>query len=1058
MSGKLISTAGGGTSLGFNRKFVVPGGHVAAGIELPTAKDPAVLSAFANDTPFPNRPLDLAEFSLGAEGGRPIEFGGSDATVKFSAGASTFAGLGVFREGAGVLNSLPFSDSLEQGIRLPAPAQDMYVLMKWGYDLKGSAKGSMALGAGGKATFGVDGRREGVYAVVRRIPASTGARAAVADVVHSWVLPRQISGVADVQPGTWVIAEVDGSLAVKLGAEFGYDFNWVRETKLGGLKQDIGLRLQLGAKAALTFDATGKYAVVVSRESVDPARTRLRLQVFKQSKRGMTFPFNAGAAANVQMDLPPTVDEFVLAIFDIHPTQLIDDLHAVENWLGSDQPIPEKLAELGIDYGLDLVHKVTGIDPEEAFDAARARVLALLGEWDKLPERVSSTVWKLVEEKSAGKADLGALRDVLAAVEQDAPAAFRKLVEKELASVDFFRGPVGRWLEAAAADGLLSVLTDGSAFRQLQPLAASTAKLLDPQHLGGTLENLQTEFEKRFGLDKIRKGLDQTDFDQIDGWLKKKLSEFLGRKINFAALQEIREAVVDMLNKRNDFYEKVQAALARKYSFAFSSAYEQATTKTALLDADFDMTDPTAAALFQEAVDGNFGRLFTESHPSITLHAAALTHGIKRTEHVELHLPGATRITDHLNTALAKVEAVEDDGRLLVYDLRASDLVTEKNRRNSRLAVRAAIPVRRGRGVRVRSTESLGYSYTFRQSVKDMRAADLRAQLVPYLQTYFASSFTGESSPSTWIADLDKQIDELEFNGTENFGDTLLSLELGVPAAIAAGWLQAPAEKKAPAYMEMSRRIQAKLKEVIPFYFFADLRNLKSRETAAPLLVYASIPPSADIILDGQRLTINPDPPRGVYWDVENAKERAAMIGHSIAAGRLTAAVQRLHDRLIAAGERSDARFYSIDQVSTIRSRATDGTNSAKLEGLLRMEHNIVAAAHRAGLEMASFRNQQWDDPEGAVEALAKFGANVTDAFNDNVKSVYGGAALRPLGTMVFVEAARALLPSADKPVTSALLELTVVKKNGTFALPSFLDGKQPDPAEVVIQQRLARL
>ena len=1058
MSRNVITKAGGGTGLGFNRKFVFPGGNVAAGIELPNAKDPAVLSALTNDTPFPERNIDLAEFSLSAEGGKPIEFGRADAKVKFSVGGGMFTGLGVFRESTGILKALPFDDSLESGMHFGPPASDMYVLMKWGYDLHGSAKGSMALGFAGKATFGVDGKREGVYAVVRRIPAATGARAAIADVVHSWVLPRQIDNADDVQPGTWVIAEVEGALAVSVGAQFGYDFSWARETKLGGLKQDIALRLELGAKAALTFEASGKFAVVVSRESMEALDKRLRLRIFKQSKRGMGFPFSAAAAAQVEMDLPPTVDEFVMAIFDLHPAQLIDDLHAIENWLGSDQPIPDKLAELGVEYGVDFVHKVTRIDPRTEFDAARARMLSLLGEWDKLPERVSSTLWKLVEEKRAGNADLAELRAVLDAVEKDAPEAFRKLVEKQLSSVDFFHTPIGRWLEAAAENGVLSVVTDGVAFRRLQELASTTSKLIDPDHLGQTLENLQTEFENRLGLEKVRKGLDETDFSRIDGWLKKKLSEFLGRLLDFKALQDIREAIVDILNKRNDFYEKVQAALARKYSFTFSSAYEQATTKTALLDAEFDMSDPAAAVLLDEALSGNFKRLLIDSHPAVTLHAAALTHAITRNEHVEVHLPRMSRTTDHLNTALAKVEAVEDDGRLLVYDLQASDLVSEKNRRNSRLAIRAAIPVRKGTGVRVRSTESIGYSYGFRQAVKGMRSSDLRAQLGPYLQTYFASSFAGESSPSTWIADLDKFIDQVEFNGTENFGNTLVSLELGVPAGVAAGWLNAPSEKKAPAYMEMSRRIQAKLKDLIPFYFFADLDNLSSPDAAAPLLVYAAIPPTSAIVIDRNKLTINPDPPRGVYWDVESRTERAAMIGHSITDGQLRISLLRLHDRLLSAGRKSLAGFYSVDQASTIRGRATDGTNTAKFESLLRMEAAIITAAHRAGLQMASFRARKWDDPEAAVEALAKFGSAITDAFNAKVKNIYGGAALRPLGTMVFVEAAQAFLPPGAQPHTSALLELSVVKEKSTFELGTFLDGKRPPAADLVVQERLARL
>ena len=1059
MSGNVITTAGGGTTLGFNQKFKTPGGGGALGLELPTARNPAVVSALAHDTPFPAGPIDLAEFSLSAELKKPIEFGASDAKVSFSGSASTLAGLGVFRDGASILEVLPFEDSLERSIRFGAPGTDMYVLLRWGYDLKGAAKGAMALGFAGKANFGVDARREGVYAVVRRLPSDTGARTAIADVVHSWVLPRQIDSIDDVQPGTWVIAEVDGSVGVKLGAEFGYDFNWARATKLGGLKQDIGVRLQLRANAAVGFDASGKYAVVLSRESLSAQEKRLRLRIFKQSKRGMRFPFNAAASVQGQLPNAPTaVDDFVMAVFDIHPTQLIDDLHAIENWLGSDQPIPDKLADLGVDYGLDLLHKITGIDPEQAFDDSRAKLLSLLSEWDRLPERVSSTVWKLVEEKAAGKTDLGQLRQVLDAIDRDAPETFRKLLEKQIASVDFFQTPVGRWLEAAAVDGVLSVVTDADAFRRVQGVATATAKLLDPAHLSGVLENLQTELERRLGLDAIRKGINEADFANVDAWLKKKLSEFLGRHVDFAALQEIREAIVDILGKRNEFYVKALKALEHKYSFSFASSYEQATTKTALLDAEFDLAHPAAALLLEQALDGNFKTLLLEPHPAVTLHTAVLTHGIKRTEHVELHLPRTTKITDRLNSALAQVTAVEDDGRLLAYDLAASDLASEKNRRNSRLAVRASIPVRRGTGVRIRSMESVGYSYAFKQAVENMRSSDLRAQVQPYLETYFSSSFGGDSSPSTWIADLDKQIDQLEFNGTENFGNTLVSLELAVPAVIASGWLNAPAAKNAPEYMEMSRRIQAKLKEIIPFYFFSNLDNLETVDSTAPLLVYASIPPSSDIVLHGNSLTINAQPPRGVHWDVESPKERSAMMNHSRATSQLAQALQRLHERLVGAGRASLAGFYSVDQLGTVRSTATSAANAGKLEGLLRMEHGIVSAAHTAGRQMAEFRARQWDDPEGAIEALAKFGAAVTDAFNTRVKSIYGDAPLRPLGTMVFVEAARAFLAADTRLPTSALFELTVLRQASGFPLPSFLEGQQPPPEDVVIQQRLARL
>ena len=69
-------------------------------------------------------------------------------------------------------------------------------------------------------------------------------------VATSWMLPKQVSKLDDLEPGTWLIAEVDGSIGASLGIKYGYDFNWVHEAKLMGLSGDIGLKLKLGVEAA----------------------------------------------------------------------------------------------------------------------------------------------------------------------------------------------------------------------------------------------------------------------------------------------------------------------------------------------------------------------------------------------------------------------------------------------------------------------------------------------------------------------------------------------------------------------------------------------------------------------------------------------------------------------------------------------------------------------------------------------------------------------------------------------------------------------------------------
>ncbi|MBI1790990.1 MAG: hypothetical protein HYR60_25960, partial [Acidobacteria bacterium] len=594
-------------------------------------------------------------------------------------------------------------------------------------------------------------------------------------------------------------------------------------------------------------------------------------------------------------------------------------------------------------------------------------------------------------------------------------------------------------------------------------VAAVTHAILDPHTLEDTLRRLQAELAKRLNLDIL---LQQQipDAAQVDAWLKKKLSHFLDKAIQSGTeLDEARKTIHFLLGKRQVFYEKARKALTQKYEAAFAATYQKTVTGTALVDAEFDFAADAAGAgrLLAACLRGDFNRVFTESNAAVRLNQATLSHQIARTSHVELHLPRFARAVDHLNDALAKVSAVEDGGRLLVYDLTATDTVSERNRRNSRLAVAAHLPARKGTGVRVHSTDSISYSYAFRQAVRNMRSSHLRSQVKPYLETYFGAQFTGQASISAWIADLDKQIDRIEFNGTENFGNTLLSLELSLPAEVAAGWLQAPEDKKSPRYMDMSRRIQAKLKQLIPFYYFDDAAKYRDLGAAAPLLVYSSIPPSTDIKLLGDTLTLNPENPDGPYWDFEDRAVRKAMVFNSRTSDALSRALQRAHDALLDAGFSSDAVFFASGELDDFRKTATSGDGDRKLTSLLFVEAEIIDQAHRAGRALAKFRQQAEAGPEDAVQALAAFGAAVTEAFNKNVTGIYGGGSLRPLGTMLFLEAALAFLPGPAAFRPSAIFELTVVKQNAPFALPGFVDVNEParpEKPDIVIQERLVAL
>lgn len=1050
-----------------NRRFL--GGKLDIGVSVTGAKDPDVLLALAGDTPFPDRQIKIGRIELGVDAGDKIQFGSGKKKVTFNAKASAFSGLGVYPDPKNMLRDLRPDSNIAPGVEFPpADPTSHYLMLRWGYDLSASAKGALALGTGGSFTFGAEGSRQGAFAVVRRFADNTGARTAVAKTVQSWMLPRQVTSESDLAPGTWLVAEVNGSVGASLGVQFGYDFNWVREAKLGGLTGDIGLRLQLGVAAAVGFKATGKYAVVLSRESTAPA---VQLRLFKLSTRGWNFAFNAGATVKGDFSkfLPDRADDFVKAVFGVHGEQIIQDLHAIEKWTDPDTPLSDQLAGLSSKYVQRFLKDATGIDPKTAFNDARQRVLDLFNKWDELPHRVTSQLWKFIEDK----VNLDPVRDIAATIANSTQKELARKLAGRLGEVGFFTTPEGKLLQALAERGILAALDSNDIFKKLQSEAKQVLGLLDGSTLEATLVRLQGAIAKRLNLDKVRKAVEQTDFDKLDAWLQAKLSEFLGEKLNLQRLEQIRKTINVLLAKRQEFYEKAAKALNRQYEFSFSHTYQSTTTKTALFDIEFDFSQGTqVAGLLKAAINGDFDRVMVKQAAGVKLNVAALTHGIERQSHVEISLPFFNKKLSHINRALAKSNAVdEEEGRVLVYDLSASDrmlsIVESKMVRDSALAIGGAWRVRAGNTVRRHNADAVSYSYQFRQARLRMKTADLQFQLQPYVEKYFPDSFSVSTNGGiaesfhTWVQVLDRTVEESENNGADIFGDTLISLDLSLPGAIASAWLNAPA-KKPRSYIRMSHAIQAALKELIPFYYFQDPSNYADLDSAAPLLLYSAIPPSTSIRVQGN--TVTRDTGKDVYWNWPARDQREKMAGLPSTSAKLAEAVRRAFDTLSSRPElNKHLQFYRPDDGKArkrILKTSFSGHGTTRLQSLLRNESIVVQSAYEAGVAMAKFREEKSTEPTKAVQALQKFGSKLTEAFNANIKSAYGEGALRPLGTLVFAAAARGLLPAtaAAEARQKAILSLIVLKEGAGFTLKDFAKNQVPGAADVAVEERLVSL
>ena len=133
--------------------------------------------------------------------------------MSFGFQASFRTGAGVFDKAADAIGSLQLDAPSALNLDIPGGPSDRYLLMLFGYKASGSFSVSHPIGVLGSLTFGATAGAGSLYAVMHRFAGDEGAATVLDATVKSWRLPRQIDSVDDLKPGTWLVAEAEGSLA-----------------------------------------------------------------------------------------------------------------------------------------------------------------------------------------------------------------------------------------------------------------------------------------------------------------------------------------------------------------------------------------------------------------------------------------------------------------------------------------------------------------------------------------------------------------------------------------------------------------------------------------------------------------------------------------------------------------------------------------------------------------------------------------------------------------------------------------------------------------------------
>jgi hypothetical protein len=949
------------------------------------------------------------------------------AKVGFSADLN--ASVGVFSTPGALRGALlakaDLVSEIADAIEFHGDAGSRFLLLRWGYDIAGTAAGSVALGASASLNFHANAGRKGFYAVVQTVASDAKAKASLGNLVSSWRLPSQIQDIADLPPATTVISEVDGSFGLSAKVTFGYDFNWLRAVEGLGLKGDIGLKLKAGLSASIGFGLSGKYAVFLSRED---ASRKIRMRLFKLKVNDWNFGFDASLLATpVTPPLPENFDDLLRAVTGTHGQQIMKLLGRVEDWADPTKPVFGPFVNLADSEAQKLLESLTGVsDLSAAFDDVKGRIQKLFGLWEALPQTVTQLIWS----KLPAPAEISSIAGIAKKVAGLTEDSLGELLASSLSNVSFLNTTEGKTLEALAAKGLFAALDDSGALQDIQKAAGKVGEVLDGSALQNLLTKLQDAVNTRLDLKKIESVVDQTTFDSLDTWLKARLEDFLEHRLvgaqGVAELKKLQAGLKAILDKKDELYAKALAAIKRDYEFSIHATYQKTETTSALLDVlfDFDAPGSEAGLGLKQALAGKFDQLLTETPAGVKVTDGVLAFGIHKESHVSISLPYFSTSSTHVNDALAQLQVVSEDAGGLVFSLSATDLYTVKNDYSSALTVALSIPAKGKNGVNVHSDERASYRYDLKINTPDLTQKAFGLQYAPYADAYFSREFS--KTPGTfndWVAEITPAGGRL--------GNSLVSLSLAMPPAALRAWLNAPANQKDPVYKRMSMALQRQFKQTLHDAFFKDVHKYKdvSGDTAArAVLSFCSIPPFSDAELTnhGTDIELLDEKAEGktIYWDyrdrgvnIFHVDLREKVLFHRQTQLKLQELLTIARARLTEAGDPDRVlSFYSPESAGQILGAALHGK---LLDSLFPVEANLVEQARGAGIKMGSFKQNSFANPEQARRDLAQFGQKLSDDFNDNLKVFAVGNALLPLGTAIYTAAVGALDASAAVPVAA---------------------------------------
>ena len=148
----------------------------------------------------------------------------------FKANARAFAGFGVYVDPVKLVKGMAVDEHVATALDMDHLERGPLPRAQMGLRPERVGRGIDGARRARQGDVRRDGKREALYAVIRRFPKDARSLAAITGTARSWMLPSQVADRRGaLEPGTWILTETDSSIALSLGVQ-------------------VRLRLQLGAR------------------------------------------------------------------------------------------------------------------------------------------------------------------------------------------------------------------------------------------------------------------------------------------------------------------------------------------------------------------------------------------------------------------------------------------------------------------------------------------------------------------------------------------------------------------------------------------------------------------------------------------------------------------------------------------------------------------------------------------------------------------------------------------------------------------------------------------